>query len=94
MYERSDSEGVSTDSKSNENEAALVVRHVEILTKAGVPASSISLISPYQAQVNLLASILRPRFPSMEIGSVDGFQGQSLAMALRLAADLPCRTRK
>lgn len=76
MFERSDNEGVSTDSKSNENEASLVVRHVESLLAAGVEATSISLISPYQAQVNLLASLLRPRYPGMEIGSVDGFQGR------------------
>ena len=75
MFERSDNGGVKSDSKSNENEAALVVRHVETLIAAGVQPSSISVISPYIAQVNLLVSSLRPRFPDLEIGSVDGFQG-------------------
>jgi DNA polymerase alpha-associated DNA helicase A len=41
-----------------------------------VPASCIALISPYNAQVALLSSLLHTRFPDLEIGSIDGFQGR------------------
>jgi hypothetical protein len=50
----------------------LVVSQIQ----AGVPASSIALISPYNAQVALLSSLLHTRFPDLEIGSIDGFQGR------------------
>ena len=75
MYERSDDDGFS-DSKSNENEATLVTKHLERLIAAGVNPSSMSIISPYQAQVALLTAQLRSQYPELEIGSVDGFQGR------------------
>ncbi|KAJ9077418.1 DNA-binding protein SMUBP-2 [Entomophthora muscae] len=37
---------------------------------------SIAVISPYNAQVSLLKDKLSDRFCGIEIGSVDGFQGQ------------------
>jgi DNA polymerase alpha-associated DNA helicase A len=37
----------------------------------------IAVITPYNAQVDLLRNRLKPQFPSLEIGSVDGFQGRS-----------------
>jgi DNA polymerase alpha-associated DNA helicase A len=43
---------------------------------AGILPSSIAIISPYNAQVALLSSILKPQYPEIEIGSVDGFQGR------------------
>ncbi|ORY76944.1 AAA domain-domain-containing protein [Leucosporidium creatinivorum] len=77
MYERSGDEGTfGAESKSNENEADLCVKYVEGLTLAGLPASSITLLSPYNSQVTLLASLLHPRWPEIEVGSVDGMQGR------------------
>ncbi len=46
--ERQEEEG---DSRSNEGEARAVMAHVERLVAAGVPAASIGIITPYNAQV-------------------------------------------
>lgn len=43
---------------------------------ANVPPTSISIISPYNAQVVLLASLVHPQYPDVEIGSVDSNQGR------------------
>lgn len=42
----------------------------------GVPASEVGIVVPYQAQVAVLATLLREEFPDMTIGTVDGLQGQ------------------
>ncbi len=42
----------------------------------GVPAGDIAVVTPYQAQVSLVSSMLHEDFPEMTIGSVDGLQGQ------------------
>lgn len=39
-------------------------------------AVDIGVISPYNKQVNLLREMLHGRWPQLEIGSVDGFQGR------------------
>jgi len=44
--------------------------------KAGVPPARIAVITPYQAQVTLLTSMLRDSAPDLEIGTVDGMQGR------------------
>ena len=64
------------ESKSNEMEAALVKKHVEALVKAGVKAQDIAIVTPYNAQLALLSHDLKERFPGIELGSVDGFQGR------------------
>ncbi|GAA5838714.1 hypothetical protein JCM11251_003270 [Rhodosporidiobolus azoricus] len=77
MHERSAEDGsFGSDSKSNENEADIVLKYVQSLITAGVPPTSISIISPYNAQVLLLASLIQPQFPEVEIGSVDSNQGR------------------
>ncbi|KAG8691523.1 hypothetical protein FRC11_002113 [Ceratobasidium sp. 423] len=77
FYERVDNEGGGDDgSRSNENEATLVKRWVEELVSAGLTPAQIAIIAPYQAQVTLLVSILRPTYPQLEIGTVDGMQGR------------------
>lgn len=102
MYERSeDSEGgessslrratVDGESKSNENEAELVMAFIAELVGAGVQKGSIAVISPYNAQVALVQSLIREKYPPdpvlaaagdgadqdvIEVGSVDGFQGR------------------
>ncbi|KAL7960538.1 P-loop containing nucleoside triphosphate hydrolase protein [Trichoderma compactum] len=63
------------ESKSNEMEAALVRLHVKQLVEAGVRPEDIAVVTPYNAQLAALAS-LKERFPGIELGSVDGFQGR------------------
>lgn len=64
------------DSKSNDMEAALVKLHVKNLVDAGVLAKDIAIVTPYNAQLALLAPDLKEQFPTIELGSVDGFQGR------------------
>ncbi|KAI1872634.1 hypothetical protein JX265_005514 [Neoarthrinium moseri] len=63
------------DSKSNEMEAALVKQHIRALVDAGVKPEDIAVVTPYNAQLSLLAP-LKDEFPGIELGSVDGFQGR------------------
>jgi DNA polymerase alpha-associated DNA helicase A len=64
-------------SRCNENEASVVKMWVEKLAANGVLPSQIAIITPYQAQVTLLTSLLRPQYgPQLEIGTVDGMQGR------------------
>ncbi|TNY18032.1 P-loop containing nucleoside triphosphate hydrolase protein [Rhodotorula diobovata] len=77
MYERAAEDGsFGSESKSNENEAEIVRQYVESLVNANVPATSISIISPYNAQVVHLASLVHPQYPDVEVGSVDSNQGR------------------
>lgn len=64
------------DSKSNEMEAAIVNLHVSKLVGAGVKADDIAIITPYNAQLAVLSQLLKERYPGIELGSVDGFQGR------------------
>ncbi|KAK1830047.1 P-loop containing nucleoside triphosphate hydrolase protein [Podospora conica] len=63
------------ESKSNAMEAALVRMHVRALVEAGVRAGDVAVVTPYNAQLALLAP-LKDEFPGIELGSVDGFQGR------------------
>ncbi|RDB23722.1 DNA polymerase alpha-associated DNA helicase A [Hypsizygus marmoreus] len=64
-------------SRCNENEATVVKNWVDKLVEVGVTPDQIAVITPYQAQVTLLSSLLRPVYgTSLEIGSVDGMQGR------------------
>ncbi|KAK3984142.1 P-loop containing nucleoside triphosphate hydrolase protein [Cladorrhinum sp. PSN332] len=67
--------GLYGDSKSNEMEAALVRQHVKTLVDAGVKPEDIAVVTPYNAQLAILAP-LKEEFPGIELGSVDGFQGR------------------
>lgn len=64
------------DSKSNDLEAAVVKMHVQKLIAAGVRDEDIAVITPYNAQLAVLQGLLRERYPGLELGSVDGFQGR------------------
>jgi len=68
--------GLFSESKSNDMEAKLAIRHVENLIGAGVRPEDIAVITPYNAQVALIAQSLKEKYPRIEIGSVDGFQGR------------------
>ncbi|KAJ3818720.1 P-loop containing nucleoside triphosphate hydrolase protein [Lentinula raphanica] len=77
-FERIGGEGDSDEgSRCNENEAMVVKRWVEGLVRSGIGPERIAVITPYQAQVTLLSSLLRPSYGTvMEIGTVDGMQGR------------------
>lgn len=62
------------DSTFNENEAVIVDKWARRLIALGVEPKDIAIVTPYQAQVALIASMLD--YPEMTIGSVDGLQGQ------------------
>lgn len=64
------------DSKSNEMEAAVVSMHVKNLIDAGVRDEDIAVVTPYNAQLAVLSSMLKEKYPGIELGSVDGFQGR------------------
>ncbi|KAJ3296111.1 hypothetical protein HDU79_007537 [Rhizoclosmatium sp. JEL0117] len=65
----------ASESLQNRGEASIVEEHVEKLVSAGVPITSIAVITPYSGQSRLLKSILNPLHPTLEIGTVDSFQG-------------------
>ncbi|KAF0698472.1 Aste57867_10895 [Aphanomyces stellatus] len=62
-------------SKSNAGEAGVVVKHVEALLAAGLRPHEVAVITPYNGQVAMLKSLLLPAHPTLEVRSVDGFQG-------------------
>ncbi|KAK0469147.1 P-loop containing nucleoside triphosphate hydrolase protein, partial [Desarmillaria tabescens] len=75
-FERLEGDG-DEGSRCNENEATVVKQWIDKLTSMGVLASQIAVITPYQAQVTLLTSLLRPQYgTALEIGTVDGMQGR------------------
>ncbi|KZT00181.1 P-loop containing nucleoside triphosphate hydrolase protein [Laetiporus sulphureus 93-53] len=75
-FERVEGDG-DEGSRCNENEAAVVKHYIDQLVGAGVLPSEVAIITPYQAQVALLSSILRPIYGlDLEIGTVDGMQGR------------------
>eukprot|EP00007_Cunea_sp_BSH-02190019_P000869 CAMPEP_0174249110 /NCGR_PEP_ID=MMETSP0417-20130205/43415_1 /TAXON_ID=242541 /ORGANISM="Mayorella sp, Strain BSH-02190019" /LENGTH=1140 /DNA_ID=CAMNT_0015328979 /DNA_START=37 /DNA_END=3459 /DNA_ORIENTATION=+ len=73
-------------SKFNEGEAALTVDHLCALLKTGLAARDVGVITPYNAQVDLLRHLIEelavgdvPELSALsqvEVGSVDGFQGR------------------
>lgn len=58
-------------SSTNPDEAAFILRHIEVMNYSGV---SVAVIAPYAAQVNLLKTLLQGI--AVEANTVDGFQGQ------------------
>ncbi|KAM6157932.1 DNA-binding protein SMUBP-2 [Rhynchocyon petersi] len=69
-------EGDEEQSRGNPGEVRLVTLHVQALVDAGVLARDIAVITPYNLQVDLLRQSLAPRYPELEVKSVDGFQGR------------------
>ncbi|GAB5588111.1 hypothetical protein Unana1_03011 [Umbelopsis nana] len=64
------------ESKLNEGEVDKVVEHVDSLIAANVKEVDIGVITPYSAQVSRLNQAMKDRWPGVEIGTVDGFQGR------------------
>jgi len=46
------------------------------LVNAGTKPADIAIVTPYNAQLALLSHDLKERFPGIELGSIDGFQGR------------------
>jgi superfamily I DNA and/or RNA helicase len=63
------------ESRFNEREAKLVVRKVRSLLAVGLRPTEVAVITPYAAQVRLIAELLAD-LPEVEVDSVDGFQGR------------------
>lgn len=64
-------------SKRNKGEAKLVTDIVNSFLGAGLKPKHMAVITPYDAQVGLLRSMLAGKeYDHLEIGSVDGFQGR------------------
>lgn len=71
---------VLAESKVNEAEALIVRDHVSSLVTAGVKAEDIAVITPYNGQLAMLSSMLKERFHGLELGSIDGFQGEYISL--------------
>lgn len=69
-----------SESRYNPEEAELVLSQLSKMLSLGVPASEIAVISPYSAQVRLLAS--KTPDAAVEIDSVDGFQGREKELVI------------
>ena len=72
LDEREDEEG----SRLNEGEAEAALRHARDLVEAGVRPEDVGIISPYNGQVSLLRALRPEELRSVEISTVDGFQGR------------------
>jgi ATP-dependent RNA/DNA helicase IGHMBP2 len=70
-----ESAGDDDGSKANPGEAEVVVKVVLALREAGVAAADLAVITPYNAQVQLLRERLGGE-ADLEIGTVDGLQGR------------------
>ncbi|EPX73651.1 DNA polymerase alpha-associated DNA helicase A [Schizosaccharomyces octosporus yFS286] len=64
------------DSKSNKWEAQIVCHHVLELMNAGLKEEDMAIVTPYNAQVALIRSMLKLRGIEVEMGSVDRVQGR------------------
>ncbi|CAN0842535.1 DNA replication ATP-dependent helicase/nuclease JHS1, partial [Linum grandiflorum] len=65
----------TNDSKSkNPIEAYIVAEVVKVLTNNGTEGKDIGIITPYNAQTNLLKTVVRP--DSVEIHTIDKYQGR------------------
>lgn len=69
-------EALLGESKSNDMEALVVAQQVENLVQSGVRPEDVAVITPYNGQLALLSQMLRQKYPGIELGSVDGFQGR------------------
>ena len=64
-------------SRSNMDEAAIVIKIVnDLLAPGDIQADDIGVISPYAGQVRLIRSMMDDEIEGLEIKSVDGYQGR------------------
>ncbi|EFN73136.1 DNA2-like helicase [Camponotus floridanus] len=77
---------------SNVWEAAVILRLVQALAKAGVCGRNIGVIAPYNAQINLLKKILDKE---VEVNTVDQYQGRDKDVILySCTKSTECNTKK
>ncbi len=69
-----------SESRYNPEEAQMVLDQLRKMIEIGVHPKEIAVISPYSAQVRLLAS--QSPHPDVEIDSVDGFQGREKELVI------------
>jgi len=69
-------EDVERGSKANPGEAKVVLAYINRLVSCGIHEKDVAVITPYNGQVNLLRNAMLKSFPSIEVRSVDGFQGR------------------
>lgn len=70
--------GADVESRFNEGEADLALKHARDLVGSGLSISDCAIITPYNGQVDLLRSLVEedPTLKGLEIGTVDSFQGR------------------
>ncbi|XP_050465374.1 DNA replication ATP-dependent helicase/nuclease DNA2 [Cataglyphis hispanica] len=77
---------------SNVWEAAIILRLVQVLTKAGISDRNIGIIAPYNAQINLLKKIINK---DVEVNTVDQYQGRDKDIILySCTKSMECDTKK
>lgn len=66
------------ESKFNQGEAEIAIKHAKALIESGLPSSQLAIITPYSGQMELLRSMTQdnPKLAKLEIGTVDSFQGR------------------
>ena len=63
-------------SKSNINEVFIALKHIEkLIGIMHLQEEHIGIITPYQAQVQLMKHHINDKYPNIDIHTVDGFQG-------------------
>ena len=73
----SEIEEESGSSRSNMDEAAIVIKIVnDLLVPGDIQPEDIGVISPYAGQVRLIRSMTNDEIDGLEIKSVDGYQGR------------------
>ncbi|KAJ2870158.1 hypothetical protein GGH93_005784, partial [Coemansia aciculifera] len=76
----------------NMGEAQLAMAHVKKLVAAGVDINDIAVLSFYDTQVALLKCLGGERYPGLEIGPIDAFQGcEKKAVVLSMVRSNPVR---
>ena len=78
MSEKVPKVGGVSESKYNNGEADLVIQTIlEFQNDLGLRGSNIGVITPYNAQVNLIKKLMREHIPAenglVEVSTVDGF---------------------
>lgn len=72
-----DAEEGGEQSRANEIEVELAVKHIQaLIDDGGLAQEHIGVITPYAFQVTKLIAAIREKWPHIEIGTVDGFQGR------------------